>query len=440
MKRILAASVVVGPLLLFVAGLIQVVVQADPFRALSSVRQWFDPLLLIYDVLLLGFAVLFMPLIATSYILCMKGEKELRLRRELGSHWKEHEERVKAYIESQFRARDYIVAVAAMMIIVAFGGSVLFIVKPVWTGDGLAFSKGANLLLAGSQIENYSEKTFHVIAHSLTAFAFGFLGAFIYSITQLVRGYFTTDLNAGTFVAAATRIAMASVLALILAFGLSATMIESHTVAADQSALTTVIGSFRLSHETGAAILPLLAFFFGYFPNTAMRAIERITSRLLTWMVKDENWGATTLNKISGMNINHAFRMEREGFDNAENLAYADPVELAMRTGFPYPQVKSWIDEARLLIHLGDDDFRAFVAGTGIRTYDQLCTFVARWDAARGSWSEHLAKASGRDITVKLDAIVRIARVVEAAPVVPAAPPPVLIPVRTDSTPAMPVV
>src|SRR4029079_10717400 len=94
--------------------------------------------------------------------------------------------------------------------------------------------------------------------------------------------------------------------------------------------------------------------------------------------------------------------MEREGFDNAENLAYADAVELAMRTGFPYPQVKSWIDEARLLIHLGDVDFRAFVAGTGIRTYDQLCTFVTRWDAAGGSWSEHLANATVRGTRIQL--------------------------------------
>jgi len=439
MKRILAASVVVGPLVLFLAALVQILIQAEPVTAVSAMRQWFDPLFLIYEVLLLAFAVFFIPLIATSYIFCMKEEKELRLRRELGAHWKEHEERVKSYIESQFRARDYVVAVAAMMSIVAFGGTVLLIVKPVWDGPGLAFSKGANLLLTGPYIESYSPETFHVIAHSLTAFAFGFLGAFIYSITQLVRGYFTTDLNAGTFVASATRIAMASSLALILAFAISAMVIEPKDVAANRNDLMTLLGTIRPSHETATAALPLLAFFFGYFPNTAMRAIERISSRLLTWMVKDESWGATTLNKISGMNINHAFRMEREGFDNAENLAYADAVELAMRTGFPYPQVKSWIDEARLLIHLGDDDFRAFVAGTGIRTYDQLCTFVTRWDAAGGSWSEHLAKASGRDIAVKLDAIVRIARAVETAPRA-LAPTPMLIPLRSDSTPAMPVI
>ncbi len=439
MKRFFAAAVVVGPLVLFLAALIQVVVQAGPVAALANVKDWFDPLFLVYDVLLLGFAVLFVPLIATSYIICMKDEKAVRIRRELGPLWEENEERVRAYIETQFRARDYIAAVAAMMVIVAFGGVVLLLGKPIWAGGhGIDFSKGAALLLVGPAIEDYSrEHAYHVITHSLTAFAFGFLGAYVYSITQLVRGYFTTDLNAGTFVASATRIVMASALALILAFGLSAIVIEPHDPPIKESAVGNVLAAIRPSHETATAALPLLMFFFGYFPNTALRAIERITSRTLTTLTKDENWGATTLNKISGMNINHAVRMEREGFDNAENLACADPIELAMRTGFPYPQVKSWIDEARLLIHLGEKDFPSFVDGTGIRTYDQLCTFVRRWNPKHGSWSEHLAAASGKpEMAAKLDAIVRIAATVELPPESDPPKPPPMIPIKSDAAAA----
>lgn len=434
MKKFLAASVAAVPLALFVAALVQVLYQAQPFAALGGMKEWFSPLLLVYDTLLLGFAVLFIPLIATSYIVCMQGEKKLRLERELGPLWGLNKTRVESYVAAQFQPRDYVVPVAAMMSIVAFGGAVLLLLHPVWgSAGGLDFRKGANLLLVGPHIESYNaDETFHIISHSLTAFAFGFLGAYIYSITQLVRGYFTTDLNAGTFVAASTRIAMASSFALILAFGLSAMVIEPQAGAVKQGALATLFGTFRPSHDTATALLPLVMFFFGYFPNTALRAIERLTSRALTWLVKDETWGATTLNKISGMNINHAFRMEREGFDNAENLACADPIELAMRTGFPYAQVKSWIDEARLLIHLGDDDFRAFTAGTGIRTYDQLCAFVKRWNRADGSWSAHLAKASGKDIAAKLDAIVRIAGLVDL-PMESDGPKAVMMPIRSDA-------
>lgn len=433
------ASIVAGPIALFVAAAAVVVYNAHLFRALEGLNSWFDPLLLVYNVLLLTFGVLFIPLIATSYVVCMKDEKAVRLRRELGAKlWAENEDRVNAYLAAQFRERDYYVPVAAMMIVVAFGGAVLLLLHPVWgSTNGLDFRRGASLLLVGPQVERFlSGDTFHVISHSLTAFAFGFLGAYIYSITQLVRGYFTTDLNAGTFVAAATRIAMASSLALIVAFGLSALVIEPDTAAINQSTLSTLLGTFRPSHDTATALLPLLMFFFGYFPNTALRAVERMTSKALTWIVKDESWGATSLNKISGMNINHAFRMEREGFDNAENLACGDPIELAMRTGFPHAQVKSWIDEARLLIHLGEADFLAFTAGTGIRTYEQLLAFAQRWNRAGLSWSEHLAKAAGRDIAAKLDAIVRIAGAIDLPQEVDVAKP-VMMPIRSAETSGM---
>jgi len=50
---------------------------------------------------------------------------------------------------------------------------------------------------------------------------------------------------------------------------------------------------------------------------------------------------------VSGMNISHAYRLEREGVDNVENLAASEPIEIALRTGFPYPQVKTWVGEAR---------------------------------------------------------------------------------------------
>jgi hypothetical protein len=427
-SRFLGVSAVVVPVVLFVAVLL-VVAFSTPWSSIQDIGAWYDPLYLVYDLLLLLFAVLFIPFMAMSYVFCMKDEKAVRMKRELGPLWEQHEDRVMGYINSQFRPRDYVTGVAAMMIVVLFGGIALLILKPV-LGDiglpkpGIDFSRGASLLVLGSGIEGAPEARYHVVAHTLTAFAFGFLGAYVYSITQLVRGYFTTDMNASTFVASTTRMIVASTVAMVLASGLSA-MIEKPPLHAAEAGLALP------GHETLMTLLPLLTFFFGYFPNRAMRVMERLVARTLTTLVKEESWGETSLNKISGTNINHVFRLEREGFDNAENLACADPVELAMRTGFPYAQVKSWIDEARLLIHLGDD-FPPFAAGTGIRTYDQLCTYVKRWDPAAGSWNEHLAKASGKEIAAKLDAIVRIAEVVEPpAPVTP------VISIRRDSQPSV---
>lgn len=428
MSRFLGVSAVVVPVVLFVAVLVAMVSTASPWYSLKEIGAWYDPLYLIYDLLLLLFAVLFIPFMAMSYVFCMKDEKAVRIRRELGPLWPQHEERVMGYVNSQFRPRDYVTGVAGMMIVVLFGGIALLVLKPVWgsmgmPAPGVDFSKGASLLVLGSSVEGAAEMRYHIVSHTLLAFAFGFLGAYVYSITQLVRGYFTTDLNASTFVASTTRMIVASTVAMVVASGLSA-MIEHPTLHVSE-------GSVIPGHGALITILPLLTFFFGYFPDRAMRVMERLVGRTLTTLVKEESWGETSLNKISGTNINHVFRLEREGFDNAENLACADPIELAMRTGFSYVQVKSWIDEARLLIHLGDD-FRAFAAGTGIRTYDQLCTFVKRWDNTAGSWSQHLAKASGKEsMATKLDAIVRIADVVEP----PAPSTPVMMPIRRDSQP-----
>lgn len=430
MSRFLGVSAVLVPVVMFVAVLVAMVSKTNPWMGLQAIGTWYDPLYLVYDLLLLLFAVLFIPFMAMSYVFCMKDEKAIRIRRELGALWPQHEERVMGYINSQFRPRDYVTGVAAMMIVVLFGGIALLILKPVsgtlgLPHPGVDFSKGASILVLGSGLEREPTTRYHVISHTLIAFAFGFLGAYVYSITQLVRGYFTTDLNASTFVASTTRMVVASTVAMVVASGLSA-MVE-HPSFQQQA------GMLIPGHEALTTMLPLMTFFFGYFPNRAMRVMERLTGRVLTTLVQEESWGETSLNKISGTNINHVFRLEREGFDNAENLACADPIELAMRTGFPYVQVKSWIDEAKLLIHLGDD-FRLFAAGTGIRTYDQLCRFVKRWDPAAGSWSEHLANASGKQsIAAKLDAVVRIADVVEE----PSAPSTPVIPIRRDSQPSI---
>jgi hypothetical protein len=56
------------------------------------------------------------------------------------------------------------------------------------------------------------------LIESLTAFMFGFLGAYIYFIGDLIRSYFTLDLTAHTFVANSIRMVTSSILALVLSF------------------------------------------------------------------------------------------------------------------------------------------------------------------------------------------------------------------------------
>ena len=71
------------------------------------------------------------------------------------------------------------------------------------------------------------------------------------------------------------------------------------------------------------------------------------------------------------MSYQHEVRLNREGFDNVENFATADVVDLAIRTGFPYQQLADWCSQAKLVISLGDD-YERFRQATSIDSIDKL--------------------------------------------------------------------
>jgi hypothetical protein len=377
-----------------------------PNPAIREIAKWFDPAFLAYNLLLLVACVLFPALLALSYTLSMGEEKTRRIRRELGALWEPNEGWISEYIAKQLYWLDYVVAVFAMCSVVAFGASVLLLLKPVNSllnpgtmEHGLDFSHGANLLLLGPYVEDHG-KHFDVVVHSLTGYAFGFLGAYIYSTAQLVRGYFCADLSPNAFISAAVRIVVASTTALVAAFGLSTLVLEQYTGKPNAT-----------SHAMMMALLPVLGFFFGYFPSRALKFIQHLATRVLR-TAEGSEYGSTNLSKVSGMNSHHADRLEREGIDNVENLAASEPIEIALRTGFPFPQVKAWVGEARLRVHLARH-FAPFAERTGIRTFDQLSGFAQRWDTkTRGSAYTFLAamlRADGETksrLAAKLEAMV----------------------------------
>jgi hypothetical protein len=397
---------VVAVTLAFGGWVLLQVPELRPNSAIREVAKWFDPAFLAYNLLLLVAAILLPALLAFSYVSSMGEEKTRRIRRELGALWEPNEGWISEYIAKQLHWLDYVVAVFAMCSVVALGASVLLLLKPVSsvlntgiTEHGLDFSHGANLLLLGPYVGEHG-KHFDVVVHSLTAYAFGFLGAYIYSTAQLIRGYFCADLPPNAFISAAVRIVVASTTAQVAAFGLTTLVVEQ-------------VPGHALTHTSEAmmmALLPVLGFFFGYFPSRALKFIQHLSNRVLR-TAEGREYGSTNLSKVSGMNSHHADRLEREGIDNVENLAASEPIEIALRTGFPFPQVKAWVGEARLRVHLARH-FVPFAERTGIRTFDQLSGFAQRWDKTRGSAFAFLAGTLRTDgetknrIAAKLEAIV----------------------------------
>lgn len=339
---------------------------------LHAATAWFDPFFFLYNVGLALFAIAIVPLLTYFYVETMRREKLRRLKHDLKKEWADCQHEVGQLIQMQFRFRNYLGSLAAVIAVIAAGVFIILLLRPYFPPVGSAaaagvpaslhgvdYGRGANVLLLGPAIELAEDarrrpEYYHQIVVALCAFEFGFLGAYIYFIGQLLRAYFTLDLSPHTFVAGAIRMTTSSVMALVLSFALSRVV-----------------------------ALPVIAFFLGYFPDRALLWLERLGDRALA-LGRKRN-AEHPLGRLAGMSASAEARLEREGFDNLETLSHGDPVRLAVHTGFGYQQLKHWIGEARLRLQLGGD-YDDFASRTWIRTLDDLRAFYAETgDRARAT-------------------------------------------------------
>ncbi len=353
--------------------------------AVSRIRCWFDPILFQYNALMVVAAILVSPLIAYFYTRSMQTEKERRLRRDIdAADWPSYETIIKDRLEISFRFTSYIGSVTTAMVVTAFGTGMLLLMKPIplnfevvastvdavgscsgWAGQGIDFSKGASFLLLGTFMNDIgSPKDFYLILIvNLTAFQFGFLGAWVYFIGRLTRSYFTCDLTPDTFINGSVRMVTASLLALVVSFILP--------IAFDGG----------IENDTFRRGLPVLSFFFGYFPSRALLVIESFAGKSLGALLPGKStYQSTPLSTLPGVSYQHEIRLQREGIDNVENLSKASAIDFALRTGFGFTQLEQWIGQAWLRTHLGED-YQAFEKATGITNRQELKAFLEGWKA-----------------------------------------------------------
>ncbi len=371
----------------------------------SQITQWFDPVFFQYNLALLCFAVAVVPLITYCYVNSMGQEKIRRLERELppGTFDKpEMDTYIRDYLRKSFRMRHYFGSMMTLTFIVMFGSMIILLFKPMpldATGaTGVDYSKGANFLMLGPYMQAYMEgKTdeyITVLVSTLTAFQFGFLGAYVYFIGHLVRSYFTLDMTPNIFVSSSVRIMTGSLLALVLAYILVEPEVTAIFSMVDgDNAPTDDNGTLR---EVLVKGLPVWSFFIGFFPSRGLIMIENISTKVLS--LAHIRYHSTPLSDLPGMSYAHEIRMIREGYDNIENLARANALDLALRTGFSYLQLTQWISQAHLHGYL-QNDYRAFADRTGITTLDD---FIDYWettsaDASKGDPADALITATKTD-------------------------------------------
>jgi hypothetical protein len=386
--------------------------QGHPHRDFRAVAHWFDPVFFQYNLVMALLIVLVVPSLALSYTQSMTSRKERRLYRDVPA---ERRGEIRRRMGRRASFSTYRGSVWLTTIVVLLGVSILLLFKPVSSaaGMGLDFSMGSNVLTMGPFIELFETNPGAYYSHlvrNMIAFQFGFLGAYVYFVGSVTRAYFTLDLTSHTFVDGAIRMIVASVLALVLSFvfdfvvfdtdangrssntaSSAATKNETGSAPAPESlhSDTASTGGIHSSDRSETAsiqipaalsLLPVVAFFFGFYPKRASLAIERIALKAMKNIVPADSYRALPLSMLSGMSYTHELRLEREGFDNVENLSNADPVDLAVRTCFTYTQLKQWIDEAWLAAHLRED-YPEFMRRTGIFTGEELRCFLCAADS-----------------------------------------------------------
>ena len=365
--------------------------ESDP-QAFMHAAYWFDPVFFQYNLFLLGFAVFVIPAVTWFYFIYMKGEKFKRLGNQLpAAQWEASKADIRKWLARQSSPGSYFGSMTVLMLVVTFGASIMLLLKPVLgcaagSGDegcGVDYSRGANILLLGPYIELYATRNqdfFQHIVISLAAFQFGFLGAYVYFIGRLARDYFTLDLTSHTYVAATIRIVTASLLSLVVSFS---------------------FGHPFPDNAAAMAFLPVLSFFFGHFPEQALTWLRKRAAKVAK--LAEETYRETPLSVLPGMNYYHEVRLGREGYDNAENLANAHPVDLALRTGFGYRQLRTWIGQAWLLAHLGEADYRALGDATAVTGPDELQALLNQGTGA--DFEAPFGDEEGRRLAAKLQSL-----------------------------------
>lgn len=160
-----------------------------------------------------------------------------------------------------------------------------------------------------------------------TPVSFAFLGAYVYSLQIVLRGFVRGDLRPKTYNAISVRIIVAFVLAGVLQ-GLAA----------------------AAGGTSESVLVP--AFLAGIVPDTILRSIRDFSPRRRGRSGDDELADEWPLTDLVGIDLYERTRLGEEGITNVQALAHHDVVDLTLSTRIPFERVVNWVDQAVLYEHV----------------------------------------------------------------------------------------
>ena len=175
--------------------------------------------------------------------------------------------------------------------------------------------------------------------------AFGFLGAYIFSLNSVLRAYLRSDLRPKTYSGISVRLIVVLVLSNLIAL----------TFPAD--------GVARL----------LAAFATGMFPESILRWLVARSDSLGLGKEAGSLSARASLTVLEEIDAYDRARLQDEGVHNVEALAHHDLVDLLLQTRIPASRIIDWVDQAVLYLRARPED-----EGTGPGLLQRLRDFGIR--------------------------------------------------------------
>lgn len=249
-------------------------------------------------------------------------------------------ERLPIMRSCQYNARDYLgpIIAASSLTFVLYSLTNPFVISSgVWAGVIEPF------------IDIFGLQEMYRVEILIGRYLFwGFIGAWLYSVTLIVRRFLTYDLTPAVYLFVFGRFLMAWIIGSIVGLAVSTTSRNA-----------------GLLPELNLISSYVLVFFIGFFPERGLQWISATAQRALGQNSKTSK--EVPLSHVEGMGIFHQSRLRQEGIENAQNLAMTDVVMLVTSTPFPVSQVVDWLDQAIMLLYVSDDDMLDALRATGIR-------------------------------------------------------------------------
>jgi len=153
------------------------------------------------------------------------------------------------------------------------------------------------------------------------AVVYAFLGAYVYALGTVLRGYVRKDLRPKSY----THITVRTILVIVLAW--------------------------VLQLQWSGDVLLALVFVAGLVPETAIVLIRESLRPVTKLPFLEEE--PDPLTKLEGIDLYDRARLLDEGVTCVEGLAHHDVVELMLQTRIHSSQLVDWVDQAILYLHAG---------------------------------------------------------------------------------------